>query len=55
MSPRMRDALVARYDTSRYEDLARDDIDPVEFRFARDDNKKALAFDIDVLRQQVGT
>ena len=55
MSPRMRDALVARYDTSRYEETARGDIDPIEFCIARDENKNAMAFDIDVLRQQVGT
>ena len=53
MSPRMRDALVARYDTSRYEDTARGDIDPTEFRVARDENKNAMAFDIDALRDQV--
>ena len=53
MSPRMRDALVARYDTSRYEETARGDIDPIEFRIARDGNKDVLAFDIDVLRSQV--
>ena len=47
MSPRMRDALVARYDTSRYEDTARGDIDPTEFRVARDENTNAMAFDID--------
>ena len=49
----MRDALVARYDTKRYEDSARGDIDPIEFRIARDEAKNALAFDIDVLRSQV--
>ena len=53
MSPRMRDALLARYDTNRYEDSARGDIDPVEFRIARDANSNAVAFDIDVLRSQV--
>ena len=53
MSPRMRDALVARYDTSRYEETARGDIDPIEFRIARDANSNAVAFDIDVLRSQV--
>ena len=53
MSPRMMDALVARYDTSRYEESARDAIDAVEFRIARDENKNAIAFDIDAVRQQV--
>ena len=53
MSPRMRDALLARYDTNRYEDSARGDIDPIEFRVARDENSNAVAFDIDVLRSQV--
>ena len=50
MSPRMRDALVARYDTSRYEDTARGDIDPIEFRIARDAWQNAVAFDIEALR-----
>ena len=50
MSPRMRDALIARFDATRREETARSDINPVEFRAARDENGNAVAFNPDNLK-----
>ena len=44
MSPRMRDALVARYDNDRLEELAKGEVDIREFRTARDERGNALAY-----------
>ena len=44
MSPRMRDALVARYDNDRLEELAKGEVDLREFRTARDERGNALAY-----------
>ena len=54
MSPRMLDSLIARYDETRIETLARDTIgDLKEFRTPKDANGRPVQFDIDRLRRNV--
>ena len=54
MSPRMIDSLIARYDETRLESLAKDAIgDPQEFRTPKDDQGQSIPFNIDALRRVV--
>ena len=54
MSPRMVDSLIARYDETRIESLAKDAIgDLKEFRTPKDENGRPVQFDIDRLRRIV--